>query len=180
MRDVRRGVVRHALVVACICAALAPALSSNEPNPGAVARIEPQWPNHFQGRMLSELPLSARESAFLAQFPGAVARFTDGERGIVMRWVTQPTRRLHPADDCYRGLGYAVDTSRIVTDRNGARWRCFDARRDQDAREVCEQLQDMEGGRWTDVSAWYWAALLERSRGPWLVTTASIDRPGSQ
>jgi hypothetical protein len=105
-----------------------------------------------------------------------VARFTDGERDIVMRWVTQPTRRLHPAEDCYRGLGYTVDTSRIVTDADRARWRCFKASRKQDAREVCEQLQDQEGGRWTDVSAWYWAALLQQSNGPWLVTTASIDR----
>jgi hypothetical protein len=126
--------------------------------------------------MLSALPLSARESAFLAGFPGAVARFTDGERDIVMRWVTQPTRRLHPAEDCYRGLGYTVDTSRIVTDADRARWRCFKASRKQDAREVCEQLQDQEAGRWTDVSAWYWAALLQQSNGPWLVTTASIDR----
>jgi len=126
--------------------------------------------------MLSALPLSARESAFLAGFPGAVARFTDGERDIVMRWVTQPTRRLHPAEDCYRGLGYTVDTSRIVADADRARWRCFKASRKQDAREVCEQLQDQEGGRWTDVSAWYWAALLQQSNGPWLVTTASIDR----
>jgi hypothetical protein len=130
--------------------------------------------------MLTELPLSARESTFLAGFPGAVARFTDGERDIVMRWVTQPTRRLHPAEDCYRGLGYTVDTSRIVTDSGGGRWRCFKAGRKQDAREVCEQLQDMDGRRWTDVSAWYWAALLERSRGPWLATTASIDTHDSQ
>lgn len=173
MRDVRRAAVPCALVVACICAALAPALSPHERGSGAVQRIDPHWPSHFQGRMLTELPLSARESAFLAGFPGAVARFTDGERDIVMRWVTQPTRRLHPAEDCYRGLGYTVNTSRIVTDGSAARWRCFEANREQDAREICEQVQDVEGRHWTDVSAWYWAALLERSRGPWLVTTAS-------
>jgi hypothetical protein len=123
--------------------------------------------------MLTELPLSAREKTFLDGFPGAVARFTDGERDIVMRWVTQPTRRLHPAEDCYRGLGFAVGAARIVTDNDGARWRCFAATRTDAAHEVCEQLQDLEGQRWTDVSAWYWAAVLERSRGPWLVTTAA-------
>ena len=123
--------------------------------------------------MLTELPLSARETAFLEGFPGAVARFTDGERDIVMRWVTQPTRRLHPAEDCYRGLGYNVSPPRIVADSDGARWRCFAATRKEAAHEVCEQMQDLEGQRWTDVSAWYWAAVLEKSRGPWLVTTAA-------
>jgi hypothetical protein len=176
MRNVRRTAVLYALAVACICAALAPALSPDNSNPNAGRRIDPRWPSHFQGRMLTELPLSPRENAFISGFPGAVARFTDGERDIVMRWVTQPTRRLHPAEDCYRGLGYTVDASRIVTDGGGARWRCFEADRAQDAREVCEQLQDMEGRHWTDVSAWYWAALLERSSSPWLVTTASIER----
>jgi hypothetical protein len=179
MRDARRAPVLYALIAACICAALAPALSRDDSNGGAARRVDPHWPSHFQGRMLTGLPLSAREAEFLAGFPGAVARFTDGERDIVMRWVTQPTRRLHPAEDCYRGLGYSISASRIVTDNSGALWRCFDASRKQDGREVCEQLQDMEGQRWTDVSAWYWAALLERSRAPWLVTTASIDTRGS-
>ncbi|HJY39357.1 MAG TPA: hypothetical protein VJ299_17910 [Steroidobacteraceae bacterium] len=125
--------------------------------------------------MLSELPLSARERTFLSGFPGAVARFTDGERDIVMRWVTQPTRRLHPAEDCYRGLGYTVSPPRIVVDNDGGRWRCFAASREDAAHEVCEQVQDLEGRRWTDVSAWYWAAVLERSRSPWLVTTVSTQ-----
>ena len=156
-----------------LCAALAPALSRDESNLQAALDVQPRWPSHFQGRMLSELPLSARESEFLSGFPGAVARFTDGERDIVMRWVTQPTRRLHPAEDCYRGLGYSVSTPRIVADNDGGRWRCFAATRKDAAHEVCEQLQDLEGRRWTDVSAWYWAAVLERSRGPWLVTTAA-------
>jgi len=179
MRNAQRAVVPYALIAACICAALAPALSRNEAIGGAALHADPHWPSHFQGQMLTELPLSAREAVFLAGFPGAVARFTDGERDIVMRWVTQPTRRLHPAEDCYRGLGYSLSVSRIVTDSSGTRWRCFDATSKQDGREVCEQLQDLEGRRWTDVSAWYWAALLERSRGPWLVTTASVTRPSA-
>jgi hypothetical protein len=173
MRDARRATVLYALVAACVFAALAPALSRNESDSRTTLDVQPRWPTHFQGRMLTELPLSAREQTFLDGFPGAVARFTDGERDIVMRWVTQPTRRLHPAEDCYRGLGFAVSAARIVTDNDGARWRCFGATRTDAAHEVCEQLQDLEGQRWTDVSAWYWAAVLERSRGPWLVTTAA-------
>ncbi|HEV8330694.1 MAG TPA: hypothetical protein VGQ22_04695 [Steroidobacteraceae bacterium] len=173
MRDARRATVLYAFVAACVCAALAPALSRDESAARATLEVQPRWPTHFQGRMLTGLPLSAREKTFLDGFPGAVARFTDGERDIVIRWVTQPTRRLHPAEDCYRGLGYDVGAPRIVTDNDGARWRCFAATRKDAAHEVCEQLQDLEGQRWTDVSAWYWAAVLERSRGPWLVTTAA-------
>lgn len=173
MRDARRAMVLYMLIAACVCAALTPALSRNESDPRGSLDVEPRWPTHFQGRMLAELSLSVRERAFLEGFPGAVARFTDGERDIVMRWVTQPTRRLHPAEDCYRGLGYDISAPRIVTDSDGGRWRCFAATRKHAAHEVCEQLQDIEGRRWTDVSAWYWAAVLERSRGPWLVTTVS-------
>ena len=173
MRDARRATVLYVLIAACVCAALTPALSRNESDPRGSLDVEPRWPTHFQGRMLTERALTGRERAFLESFPGAVARFSDGERDIVMRWVTQPTRRLHPAEDCYRGLGYAVSTPRIVVDHDGGRWRCFAATREDAAHEVCEQLQDLEGRRWTDVSAWYWDAVLERSRGPWLVTTAS-------
>jgi hypothetical protein len=118
--------------------------------------------------------MDERERAFLAGFPGAVAHFTDGERDIVMRWVTQPTRRLHPAEDCYRGLGFETAQSRVVSDVDRTQWRCFTASRGGDeSREVCEQLQDREGKRWTDVSAWYWSAALRRSQGPWLVTTVA-------
>lgn len=165
-----------ALLLACACAAIMPILSDNEPSEIVAARGDPRWPTHFQGKMLSELPLSERERTFLAGFPGSVARFTDGERDIVMRWLTQPTRRLHPAEDCYRGLGYELGESRVVNDGDSSRWRCFTATRHDDVREVCERLQDTDGQRWTDVSAWYWAAVLQRSSGPWLVTTASIQR----
>jgi hypothetical protein len=159
------------LFLACACAAIAPVFSRDQPRTG---NDSPRWPTHFQGRMLHELLMNERERSFLAGFPGAVSRFTDGERDIVMRWVTQPTRRLHPAEDCYRGLGFETSQSRIVSDGDRTQWRCFTARRGRDEhREVCEQLQDSEGRRWTDVSAWYWAAALKRSEGPWLVTTVT-------
>lgn len=162
-----------ALLITCLCALGAPLIANVGSRAFDGTRDAPRWPSHFQGRMLSELPLTARERAFLRDFPGAVARFTDGERDIVLRWVTRATRRLHPAADCYRGLGYVIAASQIVTDGELAQWRCFTARRDGEARQVCEQLRDREGNRWTDVSAWYWAATLQRSEGPWLVTTVA-------
>jgi hypothetical protein len=119
------------------------------------------------------VPLADSERRFLAGFPGDVARFTDGERDLILRWVTQPTRRLHPADDCYRAWGYDVSPPTIRADRDGVRWRCFAARKNGRGRRVCEQVRDAEGAHWTDVSSWYWAATLDRTTGPWLVTTVS-------
>jgi hypothetical protein len=156
-----------------LCAALAavtPLLSRTAAGPSGST---PPWPHEFQGRPLTAVPLRADEQRFLADFPGAVARFTDGERDIVLRWVTQPTRRLHPAEDCYRGWGFLVTPTRIQRDRDGAPWRCFGARKAGSEREICEQLGDADGARWTDVSSWYWAATLGRTQGPWLVTTVA-------
>src|SRR5262245_22722320 len=97
-----------ALLLACVCATAAPWLAGDDTADRVQVREIPRWPSHFEGRMLTPVPLSVQERGFLAGFPGEVERFTDGERDIVMRWVTQPTRRLHPATDCYRGLGFAV------------------------------------------------------------------------
>lgn len=133
----------------------------------------PAWPTHFQGQALSPVALSNAERTTLGGFPGAVARFSDGERDIVMRWVTQATRQLHPAADCYQGLGYDVQAARVLLDGDGTQWRCFTATRKGGVREVCEQLKDRDGQRWTDVSSWYWAAVLGRTEGPWLVTTVA-------
>lgn len=167
----------HLLLLACACACISPLLG-RQVHGVAIAQGDPVWPAHFQGRALTELSLSERERTFLAGFPGRVARFTDGDREIVMRRVSEPTRRLHPAEDCYRGLGYATSQVRIVSDREQSQWRCFTATRGTDALDVCEQFQDNHGQRWTDVSAWYWAGILGQSAGPWLATTVASARRG--
>lgn len=146
------------------------ARGSNEPR---AVESTPPWPRQFRGELVTEVPMNARERTFLEGFPGKVARFTDGEHDLLLRWVTQATRRLHPATDCYRAFGYDVSDTRIVNDGDGVQWRCFDASRAGDRRSVCEQLRDRDGHAWTDVSAWYWAAMLDRSQGPWLVTTVA-------
>jgi len=165
--------VGSALLAACACALASPWFARAPVSATLPSAASVRWPTQFEGRPLRPVPLTARERVFLEGFPGAVARFTDGERDIVMRWVTQPTRRLHPASDCYRGVGYSVATPRIVADASGVQWRCFVATRAGERRDVCESLRDREAGRWTDVSAWYWAAALEHSQGPWLVTTVA-------
>jgi hypothetical protein len=54
---------------------------------------------------------SSREERFAADFPGRIARFSDGHREIIIRWVARETRALHSASDCFKGLGYWTDVS---------------------------------------------------------------------
>jgi len=162
------------LLAAALLAAMTPLSGGTPPPPtNRDATTLPPWPREFQGRPLTRVPLTEAEHRFLSGFPGDVARFTDGERDIILRWVTQPTRRLHPADDCYRAWGFSVSESKIHADRDGVRWRCFGAGKNGARREVCEQVRDAEGAHWSDISSWYWAATLDRTTGPWLVTTVS-------
>ena len=53
--------------------------------------------------------------------------------------------------------------------------RCFTARKGDVALRVCEQIEDAAGRRFADTSAWYWAAALGQSSGPWRAVT--VTRP---
>jgi len=161
----------HGLLLTMIIASVAPMLSSPHAAQTAASADLPPWPHAFRGRPLYPVGFSAAERRFLADFPGTAARFSDGESAILMRRVTQATRRLHPAEDCYRGWGFEVGAPQIRADRDGSRWRCFTASRSGEAREVCEQIRDSEGRHYTDVSSWYWAATLDPASRPWLVIT---------
>ena len=77
-----------------------------EPMAPAVASHE--WPSEWDGAALRPLALSDVEQRFADRFPGAIGRMTDGTQTLVMREVSQPTRMLHPAADCYRALGYRI------------------------------------------------------------------------
>ena len=127
----------------------------------------PGWPAHFEGRPLTPLPLTPREDAFVADFPGRVGRFTDGRREIILRWVNAPTRRLHPASDCLRGVGYAITPLPVRTNEAGAAMGCFRAHKGDSGLTVCELIRDERGATWPDVSAWYWNALFSQSPAPW-------------
>jgi len=104
---------------------------------------------------------------------------------------------LHPAADCYRGLGYRVEGERLEqapaampapdllaepalrhaallqAPRDSGVQRCFTARRGGTALRVCEHIEDAAGRRFADTSAWYWAALTGRSQGPWQAVTVT-------
>lgn len=133
-----------------------------------------EWPSQWDGKPLRPQALGPVEARFARHFPGAMARLTDGRRVFVMRQVLAPSRMLHPAADCYRGLGYRVEQARLERDAQERLWRCFQARRKGTAAlRVCERIVDADGRAFTDTSAWYWAAAAGQSAGPWLAVTVA-------
>jgi hypothetical protein len=40
---------------------------------------------------------------------------------------------------------------------------------------VYEKIEDASGTTWYDASSWYWDALFQRSKGPWVATTLFIE-----
>jgi hypothetical protein len=162
----------HALVaVALWCAMLPLALTTGAPPPTAAA-AHSEWPRTWHGQPLQPLAMSAVEHRFAAHFPGRIARFAvaDGSE-LVLREVQRPTRMLHPAVDCWRGIGWRIEATRLETDAQALLWRCFEASRDGQRVRVCERIVDADGQAFSDASAWFWAASLNRSRGPWQAVT---------
>ena len=160
---------------ACVLAFLAPWIFAPAKTPGGrhAATAFPGWPSHFEGRALTRLPLSEREERFGGDFPGRVARFTDGRREVIVRFVTGATRRLHPASDCFAGIGYRVRPRPLQFDDSGARWGSFTAERGGEKFRVYERIYSDAGGSWEDVSAWYWDAAGGNSPGPWWAVTVA-------
>jgi hypothetical protein len=132
-----------------------------------------ELPAQWQGQALRPLALSDVEQRFARQFPGTLARMTDGRQVLVLRAVHRPTRMLHPAADCYRALGYGIAHQQLQLDVERRMWRCFEAARSGQRLRVCERIVDARGSGFTDASAWYWAALLGQSQGPWQAITVA-------
>ena len=128
-------------------------------------------PTEWDGATWRPLALGTVEQRFAARFPGHIARLTDGEQVLVWRDVRVPTRMLHPAADCYRGLGYRVAQVRLEADAQHQMWRCFVAERAGQRLRVCERIVDANGQAFTDASSWFWAAQLGQSTGPWQAFT---------
>jgi hypothetical protein len=120
---------------------------------------------------LTPLALSPRETYFGQNFPGEIAAFTDGHTTWIVRWVTQATRKLHPAAHCLRAAGYNVSPDPILAASDGTHWSTTIARREQDSLRVHERIVDAAGFEFTDVSSWFWTSLAEKSPGPWWCIT---------
>lgn len=167
-----RGLKVRVSVLAFVCAAgLAAAAPLLEPAANSAATVAhgfPGWPQSYEGMALTELPMSAREKAFATEFPGRISRFSDSRREIILRWVGAPTRKLHPASDCFRGIGYAITPMPLQRNSTGQAMGCFRASREGETLQVCELIRDARGGStWSDVSAWYWDTVWGESPGPW-------------
>lgn len=145
-------------------------------------QTQDELPTQWQGKILRPLALSDVELRFATHFPGTVARMTDDRQTMVLRTVNQPTRMLHPATDCYRGLGYRIVNEQLevqvgngssISAKNGERWRCFVAQRNGHSLRVCERIEDANGQGFTDTSSWYWASIAGQSHGPWKAITVA-------
>lgn len=156
--------------IICGLAASMPLLSFTEPQPVTGPEF-PGWPTHFAGKTLHRLPDSPVEQRFAQGFPGRLAQFTDGERNVLIRWVTEPSRKLHPSADCFQGTGYRITPRPLWIDAQQQLWRSFQAEQGQKTLRVYERIYDEQGGSWTDVSTWYWNALLGNTQGPWWAIT---------
>jgi hypothetical protein len=145
------------------------ATGSSPPAAQATAELPTQW----LGAPLRPLALSDVELRFARHFPGTLARMTDGKQVLVLRTVNHPTRMLHPATDCYRGLGYRIHSEQLEVQADQQRWRCFVAQQGAKAVRVCERIEDAQGQGYTDTSAWYWASVAGQSHGPWQAVTVA-------
>lgn len=163
---------RAALLVAAALAAISPLLATDQLNAAQVRPSEhvfPGWPDEFEGRALIARPLSSQEKAFAASFPGRLGVFDDSDgRRIILRWITQATRKLHSSADCLRATGCEIEA---LSPSDG--WRRFLARSEAGSMSVRERIhsQHQPGQAWRDVSAWFWAAVRSPQAGPWWAVT---------
>ena len=147
------------------------------PQSGLAADSFPGWADAPLPNDLTPLAPSEREVRFASGFPGKIGVFTDGARTYVVRWVRTPTRKLHPATDCLRALGYTTKPTPIFAEADGSFWGTSSAQHGAESLRVRERIVDSVGHAWTDVSAWYWSAALGRSVGPWWAVTIFEPSP---
>jgi hypothetical protein len=69
--------------------------------------------------------------------------------------------------DCFRASGYQIRYLPIHIDSNQKAWSVFEASRNDQILYVRERIYDYADNNYSDVSAWYWAAVSGRTRGPW-------------
>ena len=136
-----------------------------------------RWPASWEGQALVPAPRGETAEFFTRDFPGEFMEFfsineADAEEGyfsetqVLMRFVRNATRRLHPAEDCFRGAGYRITPTPLRADRSGRRWSGFIG--EKSGRRVAVRqciisvpdgdlaAAEMSRVSWPDVSSWYW------------------------
>jgi hypothetical protein len=150
-----------------VAAAVSAGWTRKVPAPTRASSHFPGWPETFAGDPLVPQDLGPAAQRFAAGFPGRLGFFRAGATEVVLRWVDRPTRRLHPAAHCLRGLGFVATPAAPQLGPRGHAWGHLEATRDGEAFSVRERLWDNRGNSWTDVSAWFWATLSGRTEPPW-------------
>jgi len=170
----RALIIRIGFLVLCTIDALVPLKARN-----LTVRTPafPGWPTEWEGQPIQELSLSERDQKFSRSFPGKIAKFTDGRREFIFRWITTASRQLHSSADCFRGMGYSITAQPAIRDLRGKCWSSFNATRGEHRLVVREQITDSKGNEWTDVSAWFWSTVFSRTEGPWMSVTV-VEQAG--
>ncbi len=148
--------------------------------PGNGLPAFPGFPTEREGVALSPLPLGAREESLAAGFPGRIGRFAWGGRELVLRYLTAPTRRLHPATDCYRGLGFTVRERTLEVDPRGRTWSRFRATSPEGRSFLVRERIEGPTGAWPEASSWWFAAVFGGAEGPWWAATVAEPDPGGE
>ncbi|HNT34510.1 MAG TPA: archaeosortase/exosortase family protein, partial [bacterium] len=132
-------------------------------------------PTTWGGTGLDPLPLQSDVREILKGFPGQVAQFRlgDSDTVVLLRISHRATRDMHPAEDCYRVLGWKCNPEPAWMDQSGHTWSSFSVEKPDGSRRLVRQcyfsvaldpgFTDMEhllakAVSWPDASSWYWAA----------------------
>lgn len=143
---------------------------------------EVRWPTHWDDRTLSARPMEPGMEHFLQDFPGEMAEFgIEGtEQALLLRYTKAVSRKLHPAELCYRGAGWHCMPLPAYRDQLGHLWSCFEAKRSDGKQVLVRQLylhldpepkslhlEDwLKGSKsWPDAAAWFWQASMPVHRG---------------
>jgi exosortase/archaeosortase family protein len=129
------------------------------------------WPSTFENTTLVEIAPHESGAVFLKTFPGAVKIFRCGEDTIIVRYIAQPTRKLHASVECFRAAGWSVSRQGLVTHDDGSLWASAEAYRNGRHLRLEERIIGTGSGSWTDPSAWFWDAAVRGAEGPWWAFT---------
>ena len=174
-------------LITCAVAGLVPFVHHSSAQPAHP--VAGQLLNTFQGASLSPVAMTEGEEKFYADFPGMTGYFAvDGRSGesVFLRYTEAPTRKLHPAENCYRANGYEtrfrdnVLASVPELSDEDLKWSEFtivDKGRPFRVRQCVVSLSS--GRAWADIPAWYWQTTFSSDDiGPWLAVTWQL--PGGQ
>ncbi|MBS1952685.1 MAG: archaeosortase/exosortase family protein [Cyanobacteria bacterium SZAS-4] len=154
------------VLVLCVAAAALPLTVNTGANKVSDTSFA-GWPSQFEGQHLEPIKLADVTERFAREFPGKIAVYTTGRSRVVYRWVPRPTLQLHPSSNCYKASGYEIKWLPEYRDTKDQKWTAFQASKGTEKLLVRERIYDQAGHSWTDVSSWYWAAVLKQSTSPW-------------